>query len=94
MLKEYFSLLCRDKYLRLCEFLDVEQVDLSSTVIDEDAPFKYDAVSSLRTCPVYFRDRISIKDFEHIKQISRGAFGQVYLARKITTGDLFAIKVL
>ncbi|KAJ9615240.1 rim15, signal transduction response regulator [Cladophialophora chaetospira] len=36
----------------------------------------------------------SIKDFEVIKPISRGAFGSVYLAKKKTTGEYFAIKVL
>ncbi|KAE8214196.1 hypothetical protein CF327_g2370 [Tilletia walkeri] len=36
----------------------------------------------------------SIQDFEVIKPISKGAFGSVYLARKKTTGDYFAIKVL
>ncbi|KAL1917707.1 uncharacterized protein VTP21DRAFT_3541 [Calcarisporiella thermophila] len=36
----------------------------------------------------------SIQDFEIIKPISRGAFGKVYLARKRTTQDLFAIKIL
>ncbi|KAI9140186.1 serine/threonine protein kinase 15 [Paraphysoderma sedebokerense] len=36
----------------------------------------------------------SITDFEFIKPISRGAFGRVYLARKKTTQDLFAIKIL
>ncbi|KAI9298623.1 serine/threonine protein kinase 15, partial [Neoconidiobolus thromboides FSU 785] len=36
----------------------------------------------------------SIDDFEIIKPISRGAFGRVYLARKKTTQDLFAIKVI
>ena len=36
----------------------------------------------------------SIKDFEIIKPISKGAFGSVFLARKKATGDYFAIKVL
>ncbi|KAK9455353.1 hypothetical protein V1511DRAFT_458845 [Dipodascopsis uninucleata] len=36
----------------------------------------------------------SIKDFEIIKPISRGAFGSVYLTKKKTTGDYFAMKVL
>jgi serine/threonine protein kinase len=36
---------------------------------------------------------MSIDEFEIIKPISRGAFGRVYLARKLATGDLFAIKV-
>ena len=36
---------------------------------------------------------MSIDEFETIKPISRGAFGRVYLAKKKTTGDLYAIKV-
>ncbi|KAI8824268.1 serine/threonine protein kinase 15 [Fimicolochytrium jonesii] len=41
------------------------------------------------------RSRIpSIRDFEIIKPISRGAFGKVYLARKRTTQDLYAVKIL
>lgn len=36
----------------------------------------------------------SIKDFEIIKPISKGAFGSVFLAKKRATGDYFAIKVL
>lgn len=39
------------------------------------------------------KERTSIDDFEIIKPISRGAFGKVFLARKRTTGDFFAIKV-
>ncbi|ORX83200.1 kinase-like protein, partial [Basidiobolus meristosporus CBS 931.73] len=38
--------------------------------------------------------QISIKDFEIIKPISKGAFGSVFLAKKRTTGEYFAIKVL
>jgi serine/threonine-protein kinase RIM15 len=36
----------------------------------------------------------SIKDFDVIKPISKGAFGSVYLTKKKSTGDYFAIKVL
>jgi serine/threonine-protein kinase RIM15 len=36
----------------------------------------------------------SIKDFEIVKPISKGAFGSVYLAKKKSTGEYFAIKVL
>ena len=36
----------------------------------------------------------SIRDFEILKPVSRGAFGKVYLAKKKVTGDLFAIKIL
>lgn len=65
-----------------------------STVIDEDAPLEDDVVRSLRTSPIHSaKDRTSIDDFEIMKPISRGAFGRVFLAKKRTTGDLFAIKV-
>eukprot|EP01105_Mastigella_eilhardi_P028556 TRINITY_DN949_c0_g2_i6.p1 TRINITY_DN949_c0_g2~~TRINITY_DN949_c0_g2_i6.p1 ORF type:complete len:940 (+),score=212.30 TRINITY_DN949_c0_g2_i6:415-3234(+) len=37
---------------------------------------------------------ISKHDFEIIKPISRGAFGEVFLARKKQTQDLYAIKVI
>jgi serine/threonine-protein kinase RIM15 len=36
----------------------------------------------------------SIKDFDIIKPISKGAFGSVYLSKKKSTGDYYAIKVL
>ncbi|KAG6278075.1 hypothetical protein E4U47_006206 [Claviceps purpurea] len=36
----------------------------------------------------------TIKDFEIIKPISKGAFGCVYLSKKKATGEYFAIKVL
>ena len=35
-----------------------------------------------------------IKDFEVIKPISKGAYGHVFLSRKRSTGDYYAIKVL
>ncbi|XP_039145925.1 probable serine/threonine protein kinase IREH1 isoform X1 [Dioscorea cayenensis subsp. rotundata] len=82
----------REKYLQLCDAVDAEKVDATSTVMDEDD----DVVRSLRTSPVHpiNKERTSIDDFEIIKPISRGAFGRVFLAKKRTTGDLFAIKVL
>ncbi|KAI8808055.1 hypothetical protein BJ742DRAFT_289545 [Cladochytrium replicatum] len=41
------------------------------------------------------RQRVpAIDDFQIIKAISRGAFGKVFLARKRTTQDLYAIKIL
>ncbi|WFD26880.1 non-specific serine/threonine protein kinase [Malassezia nana] len=36
----------------------------------------------------------SIRDFELLKPISKGAYGSVFLARKRATGDLYAIKML
>lgn len=37
---------------------------------------------------------LSIRDFEIIKPISKGAFGSVYLVKKKATGEYFAMKVL
>lgn len=72
--------------------VDVEKIDTESTV--DDDILEDDVVRSLRTSPIHSsRDRTSIDDFEIIKPISRGAFGRVFLAKKRTTGDLFAIKV-
>lgn len=72
-----------------------EKIDIASTVIDEDAPLDDDVVRSLRTSPMHSsKDRTTIDDFEIMKPISRGAFGRVFLAKKRTTGDLFAIKVI
>ncbi|XXG55471.1 hypothetical protein AAC387_Pa03g3134 [Persea americana] len=88
--------LLQEKYVQLCELINDEKVDMTSTVIDEDGPLEDDVVRSLRTSPIHYtsKDRTSIDDFEIIKPISRGAFGRVFLAKKRTTGDLFAIKVL
>ncbi|KAG0480236.1 hypothetical protein HPP92_011094 [Vanilla planifolia] len=82
----------QEKYLQLCDAVDLEKVDAISTIMDEEE----DTVRSLRASPVHpaSKDRTSIDDFEIIKPISRGAFGRVFLAKKRTTGDLFAIKVL
>lgn len=81
----------REKYLQLCDSVDMDKVDSASTIMDEED----DVVRSLRASPVHpVKDRTSIDDFEIMKPISRGAFGRVFLAKKRTTGDLFAIKVL
>ncbi|KAI9101590.1 hypothetical protein K1719_023834 [Acacia pycnantha] len=87
--------LIREKYLQLTEMVEDEKIDITSTVIDEDAPLDDDVIRSLRTSPIHSsKDRTTIDDFEIIKPISRGAFGRVFLAKKRITGDLFAIKVL
>ncbi|KAL1208969.1 putative serine/threonine protein kinase IRE [Cardamine amara subsp. amara] len=80
------------KYLQLCELLAHPKVDLSRTIIDENAPLEDDVVDTLSTSLVH--PRTSIDDFEVMKSISSGAYGRVVLARKKTTGDLFAIKIL
>lgn len=52
------------------------------------SPRQIPAASLSRTTPA------SIKDFDIIKPISKGAFGSVFLAKKKVTGDYYAIKVL
>ncbi|KAJ6628781.1 RIM15, signal transduction response regulator [Mycena sp. CBHHK59/15] len=49
---------------------------------------------ALSTAPLSRTSPTSIKDFDIIKPISKGAFGSVFLAKKKVTGDYFAIKVL
>ena len=51
-------------------------------------------VSMVMSNPQPRAPQTSIKDFEIIKPISRGAFGSVYLSKKKSTGDYYAIKVL
>ena len=52
-------------------------------------------LGALNTAPPQARPaQPSIKDFEIIKPISKGAFGSVYLSKKKSTGEYFAIKVL
>ncbi|GAB2291307.1 hypothetical protein Dimus_025565 [Dionaea muscipula] len=89
--------LLQQKYILLC--------DLTGSTSQEDDRFRERSPkvlpdgayqSSTVSTPLHpsTKDRTSIDDFEIIKPISRGAFGRVFLARKRTTGDIFAIKVL
>lgn len=39
-------------------------------------------------------EAISVKDFEKIKVIGRGAFAKVYLVKKIATNNYYAMKIL
>ncbi|KAH3675985.1 hypothetical protein WICMUC_002281 [Wickerhamomyces mucosus] len=48
----------------------------------------------LSAVPASKHSTLSIKDYEILKPISKGAFGSVYLARRRVTGDYYAIKVL
>lgn len=70
---------------------------LSSSSRSQNARATMEAPMSPRLPSVASMARVaptSIKDFDIIKPISRGAFGSVYLAKKRTTGDYFAIKAL
>ncbi|KAL5981569.1 hypothetical protein ACLOJK_015631 [Asimina triloba] len=57
------------------------------------ADYTSQSITSTPLHPTH-RERTSIDDFDILKPISKGAFGKIFLARKRTTGDLFAIKIL
>ncbi|KAJ4833940.1 hypothetical protein Tsubulata_016646 [Turnera subulata] len=88
--------LLREKYILACDLTDANSP--KSDVKNKETSRLLDSASqcSPALTPVHslHKERTSIDDFEIIKPISRGAFGKVFLARKRTTGDLFAIKVL
>ncbi|KAI3821064.1 hypothetical protein L1987_08620 [Smallanthus sonchifolius] len=82
--------LVRDKYISAC---DLE--DANKRISDVGYPSLLDTASqSSSVSTPSHKERTSIDDFEIIKPISKGAYGKVFLARKRTTGDLFAIKML
>jgi microtubule-associated serine/threonine kinase len=62
-----------------------EREDSAEMYFSQSGPFA-DSVSAWGS--------FCIDDFEILKPISKGAYGRVYLARKIETGELFAIKVM
>ncbi|XP_076894214.1 putative serine/threonine protein kinase IRE4 isoform X2 [Bidens hawaiensis] len=85
--------LIREKYIMACEL-----EDSNKRTNDVGYPSLLDTTSqsSSVSTPSHpsHKERTSIDDFEIIKPISKGAYGKVFLARKRTTGDLFAIKML
>lgn len=89
--------LLREKYILSCELTDVRSPK-SNSKNKESAKLLLDNATQKSTLSspsnLLHKERTSIDDFEIIKPISRGAFGKVFLARKRTTGDFFAIKVL
>eukprot|EP00727_Mastigamoeba_balamuthi_P005116 m51a1_g14602 putative protein kinase (676) ;mRNA; f:1189235-1192183 len=40
------------------------------------------------------RPTVSLEDFQVVRPLTRGAYGSVYLVRKLQTGDLYAMKTL
>ena len=40
------------------------------------------------------KEKLSIKDFEKIKHIGKGSFGEVYLAKNLNKNSLSALKIL
>lgn len=88
--------LLREKYALACEVMDDRSPTDVSKFNGSGCLGDSTSQSSTMSTPSHgtHKERTSIDDFEMIKPISRGAYGKVFLARKRTTGDLFAIKVL
>ncbi|KFK36169.1 hypothetical protein AALP_AA4G087000 [Arabis alpina] len=86
------KLLC-EKYIYACD-LNPDKNSTGDVKDSENVLEHASQGSSVATPHLLQKDRTSIDDFETIKRINRGAFGKVFLARKRTTGDFFAIKVL
>ncbi|KAK1277760.1 Serine/threonine-protein kinase AtPK2/AtPK19 [Acorus gramineus] len=79
--------LLAEKYAHLCGEIDDDNVDNLHGMAEEvDVNMAHKSKAR--------KQGTSIEDFVIIKPISRGAFGRVFLAKKKTTDDLFAIKVL
>ncbi|VVA92729.1 unnamed protein product [Arabis nemorensis] len=86
------KLLC-EKYIYACD-LNADKSSMGDVKDSETVVEHASQGYSVTTPHLLQKDRTSIDDFETIKRINRGAFGKVFLARKRTTGDFFAIKVL
>ena len=67
---------------------------LPRIMVSVDKSFQIDTIQSPRPQSPLPQEKQSINDFQILKPISKGAFGSVYLARRIFTEQLFAIKVL
>eukprot|EP00039_Didymoeca_costata_P010342 m.139276 g.139276 ORF g.139276 m.139276 type:complete len:506 (+) comp14793_c0_seq5:784-2301(+) len=69
----------------------MENINLELSTMTIDSPTS----QSGEVSPTVTRGHVpGYSDFEVIKRISRGAFGNVFLARKIDTGHLYAMKVM
>ncbi|XP_008809595.1 probable serine/threonine protein kinase IRE4 [Phoenix dactylifera] len=88
--------LLKEKFLLAIELRDKKRFKNMGQPEEIREPSTSSAAQRMTPAPLHplHKERMSIDDFDIIKPISRGAFGQVFLARKRTTGDLFAIKVL
>ena len=78
----------------------IEPDDVKEVLVDIQDDFERLTVSD---SGVYFKNnmslankmsKISLSDFEYIKTLGKGAFGEVYMVRKSSTQDIFALKVV
>eukprot|EP00727_Mastigamoeba_balamuthi_P008747 m51a1_g4495 putative serine threonine protein kinase 15 (948) ;mRNA; f:334169-337356 len=57
-------------------------------------PRSASCASPSTSSPVSPRLALSIQDFQVVKPLTRGGYGSVYVARKVQTGDVFAVKAM
>ncbi|EPX73834.1 AGC protein kinase Ppk18 [Schizosaccharomyces octosporus yFS286] len=75
--------------------LSLERSSLSKTIDSPNQPLsKQVGISTVASSNLTSKGTPSIRDYEIIKPISRGTFGTVYLSKKKSVGELYAIKVL
>jgi len=66
-----------------------ELIDLDPTMLEPSAkPVRYSSTEHQKGM------QPSIKDFTLLRVLASGGFAQVWLAKKKTTGDVFAVKAL
>lgn len=93
ILKEVLSQRIQPERVTLRDFIAFHRNQGSKEPASPSASTSF-SPGSFSNTPTPVSEKISIKDFTVIKPISRGAFGHVFLAKKNTTGDIFAIKAL
>lgn len=54
----------------------------------------YASDKCIRPCGGMAANKLSLKDFEVLAFLGKGAFGQVYLVRRLLTNDRYAMKVV
>lgn len=67
---------------------------ISVSIPDVTRLVKSDTELILDTGGEIFRSKTSFEDFQFIKKIGEGAFGFVYLVKRKTTGDFYAMKII
>uniref|UniRef100_A0A061QQ55 non-specific serine/threonine protein kinase n=1 Tax=Tetraselmis sp. GSL018 TaxID=582737 RepID=A0A061QQ55_9CHLO len=75
---------------RIAHHVELKAKDLEHSLGTIDV----DVAEQSSSTPTSGQISMSIEDFEIIDTVSRGAYGRVYLARKKSTSDLYAIKVM
>ncbi|WBW75551.1 Greatwall kinase Ppk18 [Schizosaccharomyces osmophilus] len=84
-----------DSSPKLKPSLSLERSSLSKNIDSLGQPLsKQVGISTIASSNSTSKGNPSIRDYEIIKPISRGTFGTVYLSKKKSVGELYAIKVL